>query len=134
MRSIRIILTATALLGLGGCATPELLPRDLPDLRTIHDRHLSGQQRGDRPIVVRTRPIEAGSAQLRGYTRSVYNEIDNLFPMLPNPTLVMYVDPHLSEAGYPVPGYATAFTLYDRPRFALPGEVPPPSDPPESTP
>ena len=46
------------------------------------------------------------------------------FPRLPNPSLVMYVFPHLAGAERtPVPGYATTFPLYERVEYALPGEV-----------
>ena len=58
--------------------------------------------------------------------RDALNEIDVLFPRLSNPTLVMYVFPHLA-GGAPVPGYATAFPLYEGVEYALPGEVPAPS-------
>lgn len=46
------------------------------------------------------------------------------FPMLPNPPLIMYVYPHLSsENEAPVPGYKTAFNLYERNYYAMEGEV-----------
>ena len=61
---------------------------------------------------------------LHGYTRNVFNELDVLFPRLPNPTIVMYVFPHLSEEKTPIPGYSTVFQLYERDHFALPGELP----------
>ena len=61
-----------------------------------------------------------------GYTRDASNEIDVLFPELNNPRLVMFVFPHLSQNGHPVPGYSTAFYLYEGAQtFALPGEVKP---------
>ncbi|WP_243830814.1 TIGR03751 family conjugal transfer lipoprotein [Thiosulfatimonas sediminis] len=56
------------------------------------------------------------------YTRDVMSETDMLFPMLPNPSLVMYVYPHISHSGVPVPGYATSFKLYETDHYALPGE------------
>lgn len=58
------------------------------------------------------------------YTRNSMSELDVLFPRLPNPTLVMYVYPHISQAGVPVPGYSTAFALFDKVEYALPGETP----------
>lgn len=36
------------------------------------------------------------------------------FKRLPNPRLVLYVYPHFSAAGDPIPGYATWFTVYER--------------------
>lgn len=58
------------------------------------------------------------------YTRNSMSELEVLFPRLPNPTLVMFVYPHMSRAGVPVPGYSTAFPLFDKVEYALPGESP----------
>lgn len=57
------------------------------------------------------------------YTRTSENEINNLFPQLPNPQVVMYVHPHLNNSDEaPVPGYSTAFSMYEKNYYALPGE------------
>lgn len=65
-----------------------------------------------------------GTNHLSPYTRTSSNEINNLFPTLPNPQLVMYVYPHLAgNEQAPVPGYTTAFSLYDKTYYALPGEL-----------
>jgi len=57
------------------------------------------------------------------YTRTAENEIDSLFPRLPNPDLVMYVFPHLAGSHpTPVPGYSTVFAFYDHVQYAMPGE------------
>ncbi len=70
------------------------------------------------------RTVQTGTADLVGYTREASNELDNTFSVLPNPVLVMYVYPHLSGVeGTPVPGYTTKFSMYEKPEFALPGEV-----------
>ena len=68
--------------------------------------------------------FESAEPELVGYTREAHTEIEALFPVLPNPQLLLYVYPHLGEDGAPVPGYATAFPLYERVEYALPGEVP----------
>ena len=66
-----------------------------------------------------SRPIEAGETALAGFSRSAFTELDTLFPRLPNPTLVLYVFPHLAgPEGLPVPGYATTFTLYERAHYS----------------
>lgn len=58
------------------------------------------------------------------YTRTAANEATNLFPRLPNPDLVMYVFPHLTntEEPVPVPGYTTVFPFYGNIKYAQPGE------------
>ncbi|MDZ7753228.1 MAG: TIGR03751 family conjugal transfer lipoprotein [Gammaproteobacteria bacterium] len=115
---------------LGGCAgTKEsVLPQDGPSMKAIYDGHLTGMG-ADGPLAVRrelgTRPLGDDDVDLAGYSRTAHTELETLFPRLPNPTLVMYVFPHLADAErVPVPGYATTFTLYERVEYALPGEVP----------
>ena len=58
------------------------------------------------------------------YTRTVANELELLFPRLPNPDIYIHVPPHLAtEERVPVPGYTTAVPLYERVEYALPGEL-----------
>ena len=58
------------------------------------------------------------------YTRTAANELEFLFPRLPNPDIYIHVLPHLAtEARVPVPGYTTAVPLYERVEYALPGEL-----------
>ncbi len=58
------------------------------------------------------------------YTQSVGQALQQQFPHLKNPTLILYVFPHLSRDGQtPVPGYATGFSFYETIEFALPGEA-----------
>ncbi|MFV0476959.1 MAG: TIGR03751 family conjugal transfer lipoprotein [Parahaliea sp.] len=57
------------------------------------------------------------------YTRTVDNELDNLFPRLENPDLAIYVYPHLAtRTRAPIPGYTTVIPLYERVEYRLPGE------------
>jgi conjugative transfer region lipoprotein (TIGR03751 family) len=51
-------------------------------------------------------------------------ETNNNFVLLPNPTIALYVYPHLVNGNIPVPAYTTQFTLYTNVHYALPGEVP----------
>ena len=121
---------ASISLGLAGCASTKeaVLPQDGPSMKTIYEQHF--QEMGTRdPRAIRHelggRTIDTGTDALHGYTREAHNEIDTIFPRLPNPTLVMYVFPHLAgEESVPVPGYATTFPMYERVEYALPGEVP----------
>ena len=115
---------------LAGCASTKeaVLPQDGPSMKAIYEGHVQEMNAHD-PQVIRgelgNRPVLTGEAALQGYTREAFNEIDVLFPRLPNPSLVMYVFPHLAgEAHAPVPGYATAFPLYEQTEYALPGELP----------
>ena len=57
------------------------------------------------------------------YTREAATEIDNLFPRLHNPDIVIYVYPHLAtRTRAPIPGYSTVIPLYDQVHYRLPGE------------
>jgi conjugative transfer region lipoprotein (TIGR03751 family) len=141
-RTIALLLISA----LAGCAnTKSVFPQDAPTMRETYDRHFENLEGGARPTLDRSGlkgsdlehpilenstveppPLEDGEAALAGYTRAAHREIDALFPRLPNPTLVMYVFPHLAGAdGVGVPGYATSFAMYERVHYALPGEVAP---------
>jgi conjugative transfer region lipoprotein (TIGR03751 family) len=124
-----ILAIASISLVLGGCASTKdaVLPQGGPPMEAIYDAHMRELGAQD-PTVVRgalgTRRINSGEEDLDGYTREAFNELDVSFPRLPNPSLVMYVFPHLAGAERtPVPGYATTFPLYERIEYALPGEV-----------
>lgn len=125
-----IVTIAWISLALGGCASTKesVLPQDGPSMKAIYDAHFEGMGAGD-PYVLRrelgTRPLGDDDVDLAGYSRTAHTELETIFPRLPNPTLVMYVFPHLAGSErVPVPGYATTFTLYERVEYALPGEVP----------
>ena len=63
-------------------------------------------------------------AESAAYARSAANELEFLFPRLPNPDIYIYVAPHLAtDDRVPVPGYTTAVPLYERVEYALPGEL-----------
>ena len=125
-----IVTIAWISLALGGCASTKesVLPQDGPSMKAIYDAHFEGIGADD-PYVLRrelgTRPLGDNDVDLAGYSRTAHTELETIFPRLPNPTLVMYVFPHLAGSErVPVPGYATTFTLYERVEYALPGEVP----------
>ena len=66
---------------------------------------------------------EAGR-DVASYTRTAANELELLFPRLPNPDIYIHVLPHLAtDERVPVPGYTTAVPLYGRVEYALPDEL-----------
>ena len=123
-------LLLVVLISLAGCAGSKdtILPADGPSMKTIYNKHFSDIGMHDTMSVrkaLKARPLETDVADLAGYIRDAYNELDAHFPRLPNPTLVMYVFPHLAgEERLPVPGYSTTFPMYRQVEYALPGEVP----------
>ena len=69
-------------------------------------------------------PDRSAGAEAASYTRTAANELELLFPRLPNPDIYIYVTPHLAtDERVPVPGYTTAVPLYERVEYALPGEA-----------
>lgn len=122
----QVLLILISLL-LAGCAgTKEsVLPQDGPTMQQIYATQMSDLQQNDKVLAPRQALPASGIAHYAGFVREAANEIDSLFPRLPNPTLVMYIFPHLSgDERTPVPGYVTTFPFYERIEYALPGEVP----------
>ena len=68
------------------------------------------------------RIVRDGGDSLALYTREAATEIATRFPRVPNPTLVMYVFPHLAR-DMPIPGYVTTFPTWESAPYALPGET-----------
>ena len=131
MRRALILTTATSLISallLGGCATTKdtVLPQDGKPMKQIYEEHFEhiGELSTDRAREQLGRRPGSSETNLHGYVRDAHSEINATFPRLPNPTLVMFVLPHLvGPEGVPVPGYATSFPMYERVEYALPGEV-----------
>lgn len=114
---------------LSACSTSqkELLPTGNETMRDIwnkgsSDGQLQVYRDGNNRRIDPVSYVPAREQQ--SYTRSAENEIKNLFPQLPNPDLIMYVYPHLSASGepMPVPGYSTVIPFYSRVQYAQPGE------------
>ncbi|MGH8568386.1 MAG: TIGR03751 family conjugal transfer lipoprotein [Gammaproteobacteria bacterium] len=131
MRLIRIAapVSISVMLLLGGCASTkeDVFPKNMKPMSEVYDQHFAKlRTRGIAGARVRLQGerTQGAEPELVGYTREAHTEIEVLFPVLPNPELLLYVYPHLGEDGAPVPGYATAFPLYERVEYALPGEVP----------
>lgn len=126
---VSLISLALTISGCSSVTTAEL-PQDGPKMQAVYENHFM-QSGAEKEEAARAqlgtqqgRVIHNGDTDLSGYTRTAHNEINAQFPRLPNPTLIMYIDPHLTQAGHPVPGYATAFPMYEVDQYALPGEAP----------
>ncbi|EKS6888756.1 TIGR03751 family conjugal transfer lipoprotein [Enterobacter bugandensis] len=126
----RYLLTLLLVSTLTGCSTTkdELLP---PGDKTMLDQWRykaggSGVMAEARSLLrrgVTDRDQKQRVILEESYTRTAENEIQQLFPRLPNPDMVMYVYPHLAgKEPVPVPGYSTVFAFYSRVHYALPGE------------
>lgn len=115
---------------LAGCSTTkdELLPAgDSTMLELWQNRGTSGRTATEARSTLRRGLTSEDSAALQAieesYTRTAENEIQQTFPRLPNPDMVIYIYPHMSgNAPAPVPGYSSVFPFYSQVQYALPGE------------
>ena len=97
------------------------LPKDGPTMIEIY-RGASTAARGG-PQLREALPLRPPAELSPGPVKeSALRQIEQRFPRMPNPDLVMYVFPHLARGKYPVPGYFTAFPMYERVEYLLPGE------------
>ena len=118
---MRWVFTISLVLTLSACAKLKIqspLPQSGPTMYEI----IQQQGQSTNPIT-RTNSLPLDLDGLYGYTRTSFTELDVQFPRLPNPTIVMFIFPHLSAERTPVPGYSTMFPLYETVHFALPGEL-----------
>ena len=128
--TVRLSTSLASVLLVAGCASTKeaVLPQDGPSMKAIYDAHFEAMGARD-PQAVRGQlggwPLTQSEVPLDHFTRDAHNELETTFPRLPNPSLRMYVFPHLAtDERVPVPGYVTAFPMYERVEYALPGEVP----------
>lgn len=104
-----------------GCGSKQLIPDTGPNILDVYEQHMSNSA----SVPNMLREIQNERRDLAGYTRTAGNELTLKFPKLPNPELVMYVFPHLTAKGRPVPGYSTSFSFYEVDQYAMPGEIVP---------
>lgn len=120
-----------------GCSNQRVLPDTGPEILDVYERHIGGQK-GSPGITTEevkqnpSQPLKNETKQIRepiryradrsAFIRDPQNEIDNLFPTLPNPQIVIYVYPHMTKSNRPIPGYSTVTKMYDKDEYALPGE------------
>lgn len=133
VKALAVITLTSFMVGCASDSSESILPQEGPTMKEVYDHHFTGTpipKRGDEnnkratnenTVMIR-RPLTADH-DLSGYTREAHTEINQLFPRLANPTLVIYIYPHLAGSErHPVPGYSSAFTLYEKVEYALPGE------------
>ena len=68
----------------------------------------------------------AGSIVVGSSTQASPQAVRQAFKVLPNPSISAYIFPHMSHFNQTeavVPGYQTAFFLYERNHYAMPEEV-----------
>lgn len=123
----RLTLVALAAFTLAGCANKDaMIPRPEQTMQDVYSNAMGATGQGrlmDERAVLRRSMIES-DADYSDYVRSEANQLESKFKLLPNPTLYLFVAPHLATAdGVPVPGYLTEFKMFSRDHYAMPGEA-----------
>lgn len=119
-----------AVLLLAGCSTSkdEILPPGDSTMLDMWQHKASSARTTTEARGVLRRGLSAEDLVTRqaleeSYTRNVESEIQQLFPRLPNPDMVIYIYPHMTGSEpAPVPGYSSVFPFYSKVQYALPGE------------
>lgn len=123
-RALSVILIS--LVGVGCGTKDSMIPQPEHDMKTVYDKHMQGIGAGqlfDSRSVLR-RPVIESDLSLSNYVRTEKTMLDAKFKTLPNPTMYMFVSPHLaSDNQVPIPGYLTQFKMWEREHFALPSEI-----------
>ena len=121
IKHCQIIITLIVCLISVGCTTSSA---DLHDENSITLRELKESRSLVRGVSGLQGKISLWSDnQLQGFSRSQANELDNVFPQFPNPTIYIYIDPHITSDGLPIPGVTTKTKLMKRSEYALPHEL-----------
>ncbi len=96
-----------------------------PTMEEVYDRFTGPNKRSIevRGQALLSRPAMPDCDQQLGFP-PYPEQLDHLYPRLPNPDLFMYVRPHaVGDSGAPIPAYITRFSMYERQPYALPGET-----------
>mgnify|MGYP001070432706 CR=1 FL=1 len=122
----KLTVVALAAVTLAGCANKDaMIPRPEKNMTAVYQQAMGASNQGrlmDERAVLRRGMVESDS-DYSDYVRTEANQLQSKFSLLPNPTMYMFVAPHLATAdGVPVPGYLTEFRLYKEDVYALPGE------------
>lgn len=127
MQILTVVLIAISISLLASCATKDtMLPVPEQNMKTVYNRHMQSNGDGvlfDERAVLR-RPMIEDDVALSNYVRTEKNQLESKFKTLPNPTMYMFVAPHLAaDTNVPIPGYLTEFKMWETEHYAMPGEI-----------
>jgi conjugative transfer region lipoprotein (TIGR03751 family) len=117
-----------------GCSSSvkKVMPKSNNDIAGLYAQYSGANSAQDlhlrkRELQLRDQEsLELRSAAASSMTRfpPQPEQLQHLFPKLPNPELYMFVRPHaVGTTGAPIPAYMTRFSMYERDHYALPGET-----------
>lgn len=118
MKTIAILI----FLWITGCSSQNrtLVDEELPTMQAVYQKKFNTREGFNRNDSART--IHDGDRDWNGEVKRELAPLRSEFRYLPNPVLTMYIYPHLTDAGTPVPGYATFFKFYEKDHVGLPNE------------
>lgn len=102
---------------IGGCgSTPKsvIFDKDSPTMESI----LQGNAKGKLTFSEKAH----GRGESLAHNGTV-NANQNVFRELDNPTLFLYIEPHVTKGGTYLPGMTVPYKQYNKVEFALPGEL-----------
>ena len=127
-----IIIWTSCLFLLTSCVTPgkDMMPTDTgPTMTDIYHKQTGSNAVDSSHDLSLTAASLNAPAQLSDasivtnseYTMNAEGHVNQLFKLLPNPTIGVYIFPHMTQLHHtdvPVPGYTTAFFLYEKNHYA----------------
>lgn len=111
MKKFKILILIN-LVVLGGCASTTI-PKGEIQVTDVYEQMDASEV------------IDASShriGELEDYTADSKKQLAGLYKQLPNPEFLVYVAPHISFGGLPIPGYTTQLKLFQVDHYALPNE------------
>ena len=94
---------------ISACASPAELPEADS---TVREWYRQAMLPGAPTPMVHPMPVD--SVGRDPFTAEMDRQLRRDFRVLANPRLVLYVYPHLTAAGTPIPGYATWFHVFEQ--------------------
>ena len=114
---IRIICTVLLTVMMSGCgSTPRsvIFDKNSPTMESI----LQGNAEGSLTFSDKTHSHRESLTH-----NETINTNQNVFRELDNPTLFLYIEPHVTKGGTYLPGMIVPYNQYKKVEFALPGEL-----------
>ena len=126
-KTMCMTLACASVMLLNACASKSVTTGRIPEdgLTVSEIYHQSVEASAVSWTAPRYRVKRAQQAHYDGYTRTAANETDALFKPLDNPSIPIFVYPHVALIGDEQllkPGFTTAFFLYKQNQFALASE------------
>lgn len=109
-----VVLIAIFISGCGSTPKGVIFDKDNPTMESI----LQGNTKGSLTFTDKAHDRDESFAH-----NGTAHPNQNVFRELDNPTLFLYIEPHVTNAGTYLPGMTVPYKQYNKVEFALPGEL-----------